>query len=181
MYWRCTKRSRCEDPRLSMYREGCTGRSNGPLLNPANVSYELDVPEMYREHKNHLSTFWSLCQAPSTTLAPQVITEVGQAYQAPKLDHGTPTNEPMSTKIDGQHLSGYVPGGVPGYIYIYILSCRKKLPGSFFPVFEIHSLAAKNCEKLPVFYSFFEPFFFQFFTNVSSKIIINHLTSLEIV
>ena len=75
---------------------------------------------MYREHKNHLSTFWSLCQAPSTTLAPQVITEVGQAYQAPKLDHGTPTNEPMSTKIDGQHLSGYVPGGVPGYIYIYI-------------------------------------------------------------
>ena len=108
-----------------MYREGCTGRSNGPLLNPANVSYELDVPEMYREHKHHLSTFWSLCQAPSATLAPQVITEVGQAYQAPKLDHGTPTNEPMSTKIDGQHLSGYVPGGVPGYIYIYMLKVTK--------------------------------------------------------
>ena len=57
MYWRCTKRRRCEDPRLSMYPEGCAGRSNGPLLNPANVCYELDVPEMYREHKHHLSTF----------------------------------------------------------------------------------------------------------------------------
>ena len=115
MYWRCTKRSRCEDPRLSMYREGCTGRSNGPLLNPANVSYELDVPGMYREHKNHLSTFWSLCQAPSTTLAPQVITEVGQAYQTPKLDYWISMNEPMSTETDGQHLSGYVPGDAPGY------------------------------------------------------------------
>ena len=48
---------RCEDPSLWMYREGCTGTSNGPLLNPAHVSFELDVPEMYREHKNHLSSF----------------------------------------------------------------------------------------------------------------------------
>ena len=57
VYWRYTKRSRCEDPRLSMYREGCTGRSNGPLLNPTTVCHEVDVPEMYREHKNHLVNF----------------------------------------------------------------------------------------------------------------------------